>query len=147
MASAFTHGWHSIISRPIAGAVGPALTLITVGLIVSPAAGASGAARSPHPKRSEQISSSRKGSFPLMYIMLFWITCGIAAAGFLNAHLRAEFAQSYGSACNRQQDRAFALGASLLAGPFALVLSVFLTDFWADGWTLSARPIHPRPRP
>jgi hypothetical protein len=76
-----------------------------------------------------------------MGVVLFWITCGMAAAGFLNAHLRAEFAESFGSARDRQQDLALALGASLLTGPFALFLSFFLTDFWADGWTLSASPI------
>jgi hypothetical protein len=74
-------------------------------------------------------------------VILFWIACGIAAAGFFNAHLRAEFAASYGSARDRRQDLIFALGISLFAGPFALVLSVFLTGFWADGWTLSGRRI------
>jgi len=72
---------------------------------------------------------------------LVWIACGIAAAGFFNAHLRAEFAMRYGSARDRRMDLALALGVSLLAGPFALVLSFVMTSFWTDGWTLSARAI------
>jgi hypothetical protein len=74
-------------------------------------------------------------------LVLLWIACGIAAAGFLNAHLRAEFAVGYGSARDRRVDLILALGVSLLAGPFALVLSYVMTSFWADGWTLSARAI------
>jgi hypothetical protein len=77
-----------------------------------------------------------------MGVMLFWIACGIAAAGFLNAHLRAEFGATFSSARDRRQDLAFALVISVFAGPFALVLSFFLTGFCTDGWTLSGQAIH-----
>ena len=46
-------------------------------------------------------------------LVLLWIACGIAAAGFLNAHLRAEFAVRYGSARDRRVD--LVLAHSLLS--------------------------------
>ena len=52
-----------------------------------------------------------------------------SGGGLLNAHLRAEFAVRYGSAPDRRMDLVLALGVSLLAGPFALVLSYVVTSF------------------
>ena len=69
-------------------------------------------------------------------IMLLWLGCGLAAAGFFNASMRAEF-----PTLNTLYDNRVDLGMGLLLGmafgPVALLTSFFTTGFWFYGWTLS----------
>lgn len=73
-----------------------------------------------------------------------WIACGLLAAGFMNAHFRAEY-PTLNSRRERRGDLGMSLGLGLTAGPIALLVSVFVTGFCMDGWSLSGKPLPHNP--
>src|SRR5208283_1570549 len=68
------------------------------------------------------------------FVLIVWITCGIAAAGSWNAAMYASFHN-----CGRQgtEDQAHFLIKGLVGGPLALVLALLDSNFARSGWSLS----------
>lgn len=65
-----------------------------------------------------------------------WISCGVLAAGMLNAEEHAGFG-ALNSCREAQEQLGFAVVLGILGGPAALIAFTFVTGFGASGWTLS----------
>ncbi len=69
---------------------------------------------------------------------VFWESCGIIAAGFLNANLRAHYPNQ--DVLYTAEDHSFSLFLGLLGGPIGLIGSLICSGFGASGWTLARKP-------
>jgi hypothetical protein len=72
-----------------------------------------------------------------LFFLAFWISCGIAAAGFLNADFEATTRQYGIHSCKfaaTNQSVSLLIG---LGGPISLVLSLALTGGGYSGWQIS----------
>lgn len=67
----------------------------------------------------------------IRYIIVFWVICGLLAAGGENAY----FARKW-DLCNGKEDLGNSLIRGLLLGPISLIVSVFSTGFFEYGWSL-----------
>jgi hypothetical protein len=82
----------------------------------------------------------------VMFVLVGWIACGIAAAGIFNASLYDKF-----HSCGRQgaEDQASFLVWGLIGGPISLVVAMRDSGFAHSGWSLSvhtcAEPVRPVP--
>jgi hypothetical protein len=82
----------------------------------------------------------------LIFILLVWVTCGIAAAGIWNAALYANFHN-----CGRQgaEDEGYFFIEGIVGGPLALIVALLDSNFGRSGWSLSthkcAQPVQPYP--
>ena len=76
------------------------------------------------------------------FVIAGWLACGIVAGGFLNAWDRGDDLAGGGSYALFQSPgkarafQAFSIGMGLLFGPFALVITPFVTGFYQYGWSL-----------
>lgn len=69
------------------------------------------------------------------FLVMLWVSCGLAAAGIWNAAMYAHFHN-----CGRQgvEDRAWFLIKGVLGGPLALAVALLDSNFGQNGWSLSA---------
>ena len=63
-----------------------------------------------------------------------WLSCGIIAAGLLNASIRREFCFSPEGVA---ADQSFSIMIGVVGGPAALLAALGITGFGYSGWTLS----------
>lgn len=70
-------------------------------------------------------------------IIIGWAVCAVGTAGFLNADYRADFPPKNDR--EARSSMAHCMGMGFLLGPLGIFFSLFVTGFWQDGWTLSAR--------
>ena len=79
----------------------------------------------------------------LAFILIGWVTCGIAAAGIWNASLYAAFHN-----CGRQgaEDQAYFLIKGIVGGPLALIVALPDSGFARAGWSLSTHECAQRVR-
>jgi len=70
----------------------------------------------------------------LVFVLIAWVTCGVAAAGSWNAAMYATFHN-----CGRQgvEDQAQFLIKGIVGGPVSLVLALLDSNFARSGWSLS----------
>ena len=82
----------------------------------------------------------------LVFVLISWVTCGIAAAGIWNASLYENFHN-----CGRQgaEDQAYFLVNGIVGGPISLIIALRDSDFARSGWSFSTRecaePVRPFP--
>ena len=70
----------------------------------------------------------------LIGAVLFWLFCGVIAAGIFFADVQGGFpsiAKEY-----YREDLGLSVGVGLIAGPFALVVALFMSGFCQHGWRL-----------
>ena len=75
----------------------------------------------------------------MVSLILLWVACGIVSAGAINADYKAEFPEIYD-----RHDLGTALFLGLGWGPFALLVSFFITGFFMNGWSLSGKKVKAR---
>lgn len=73
----------------------------------------------------------------LLFIVL-WLACSLVSCGFLLATLQSAYPEAAGR--YYRHDLALSVGMSLL-GPLSLVVSLFVTGFWSDGYQLLRRKV------
>jgi hypothetical protein len=80
----------------------------------------------------------------VVFVLVAWVTCGLAAAGIWNAAMYQYFHN-----CGRQgaEDQAYFLVKGIVGGPLALLLALNDSNFGRSGWSLSthecAEPVQP----
>jgi hypothetical protein len=80
----------------------------------------------------------------VVFILIAWVTCGIAAAGSWNAAMYENFHN-----CGRQgaEDQSHFLIKGIVGGPAALILALLDSDFARSGWSLSTHACAESARP
>src|ERR1700730_8212581 len=70
----------------------------------------------------------------LVFVLISWVTCGIAAAGIWNASLYENFHN-----CGRPgaEDQAYFLVNGIVGGPISLIIALRDSDFARSGWSFS----------
>lgn len=74
----------------------------------------------------------------MVWFILFWIACSIAAAGAHNAYYRGEFSYIRHSDKEGWMNLWASIGFSIM-GPIFLFMLIFLTGCFWHGWTLRWR--------
>jgi hypothetical protein len=77
-----------------------------------------------------------------LFVLLFWLACGLFATGALNAAERAQFPPRTSNGARESLGCALLIG--LMGGPIAVLVAFFCTGFLASGWTLSAYAVKDR---
>lgn len=79
-----------------------------------------------------------------VFVLIAWVTCGIAAAGSWNAAMYGNFHN-----CGRQgaEDQSRFLIKGIVGGPVSLILALLDSDFARNGWTLSTHACAEAARP
>jgi lipid-A-disaccharide synthase-like uncharacterized protein len=67
-----------------------------------------------------------------------WVGCGLIGAGFMNADWKAEFPRD--PERERQKTLRVFMAFGVLGGIVFLVISLMITGFGFDGWSLNSRP-------
>jgi hypothetical protein len=70
----------------------------------------------------------------VLFVLVAWVACGIAAAGTWNAAMYEYFPN-----CGRQgaEDQSGFLIKGIVGGPMALILALHDSNFARSGWSLS----------
>ena len=80
------------------------------------------------------------------FYILTWITCGLIAAGGLNASLGRNyclkpspttFCWSFCYSDDRRRDLGFSISMGLVGGPVSLVVATIVTGVFSSGWSLN----------
>jgi hypothetical protein len=83
----------------------------------------------------------RKSNKMTIGFFLFWFSCGLLGAGFMNAYFKNKF-PILDSPLERRQNLGIACVLGLAAGPVMLLVSIPLSGFAYYGWDLSLGPPH-----
>lgn len=68
--------------------------------------------------------------------LIWWIACGLVAAGGFNANVRCQF-RSLTSQYDYASHQSFAIFMGMIGGPISMIVVVPFTGFYYYGWTLS----------
>lgn len=70
---------------------------------------------------------------------IFWICCGLLAAGFLNKSMDTGYHWSTKEKCLKwgASDQSFSIVIGVVGGPITLIASMAFTGFGYNGWSLT----------